>query len=55
MLTVVISHRGHALSLEKMIDLAAWDDRSWVARDRMKYALARLKYDLGWTEPNGPI
>ena len=43
------------LSPEQRIDLAAWDDRSWVAHDRMKYALARLKHDLGWTEPNGPI
>jgi DNA-binding response OmpR family regulator len=53
-LTVLISHRGQALSSEQLIDLA-WDDRSWVARDRMRYALARLKYDLGWTGQNGPI
>lgn len=54
-LTVLISHRDQALSPEELIDLAAWDDRSWVARDPMKYALARLQHDLGWTEPNGPI
>ena len=54
-LVVLISHQGEALSPEQLTDLAAWDDRSWVARDRMKYALARLKHDLGWTEPNGPI
>ena len=54
-LTVLISHRGQALSPEQLIDLAAWDERSWAARDRMKYALARLKHDLDWTEPNCPI
>ncbi len=54
-LTALISHRGQALSPEQLIDLATWDDRSWVARDRMKYALARLKHDLGSTDPNGPI
>ncbi len=54
-LTVLISNRGQALSPEQLIDLAAWDDRGPVHRDRMKYALARLKHDLGWTESDGPI
>jgi DNA-binding response OmpR family regulator len=52
-LIVLISHQGEALSPEQLIDLAAWDDRSWLARDRMKYALARLKHDLGSTRGVG--
>ena len=55
LLTVLISHRGQALGPEQLIELASWDDRGLVARDRVKYTLARLKHDLGWTEPNGPI
>lgn len=54
-LAVLVRHQGQAHSPEQLIDLAGWDERSWVARDRMKYAVARLKHDLGWTEPNCPI
>jgi DNA-binding response OmpR family regulator len=54
-LTALISQRDRALRVEQMIGLPARGDRSWVARDRVKYALARLKHDLGCTEPSGPI
>jgi hypothetical protein len=51
-LTALISQRDRALRVEQMIGLAARGDRSWVARDRVKYALARLEHDLGCTEPS---
>jgi DNA-binding response OmpR family regulator len=53
-LRVLVTHRGQPLSPEQLADLA-WEDRTWVARDRMKYSVARLKCELGWTDSDGPI
>jgi DNA-binding response OmpR family regulator len=53
-LTVLVRHQGVTLSLERLVELAAWEDQSWLSRDRMKYSLARLKHDLGWGA-DGPI
>lgn len=53
-LRVLVAHRDQTLSPEQLADLA-WEDRTWVSRDRLKYSVARLKYELGWTDSDGPI
>jgi DNA-binding response OmpR family regulator len=54
LLRTLVEHEGQVLSPEQLLD-RAWDDRSMVAPERVKFAVHRLRRKLGWDTQASPL
>lgn len=54
LLNVLVQHAGAVLSPAQLL-ARVWDDPSGIGRDRVKFAVLRLRRKLGWPGDNSPI
>lgn len=54
LLSALVRHAGQVLSADQLVELA-WDERSNLGPERVKYAVLRLRRKLGWESDASPL
>ena len=54
LLSALVRHAGQVLSADQLVELA-WDERSNLGPERVKYAVLRLRRKFGWETDASPL